>query len=225
MRRVARYGDLPEPSRPLIEAFVEKRLLVTDQRGGEVVVEVALESLLRQWNDLAGWLRDERQSLVAADDIERAATAWHTHHDDPDWLLTGTRLADAETLAAEPGYRDRLAQQPTRDYLAASRLAENQKLQEEEERRHEQLRHAEEVARLAEERQRAAEAHAADLRRRSRILRAVLAGTAIVAARRGDRIRASRSRAQHRATREARDALAAQLDTEASAVFSGATCR
>ena len=222
LRRVARYGDLPEPSRPLIEAFVEKRLLVTDQRGNEVVVEVALESLLRQWNDLAGWLREERQSLIAADDIERAATAWHTHHDDPDWLLTGTRLADAETLAAEPGYRDRLTKQPTRDYLAASRLAENQKLQEEEERRHEQLRHAEEVARLAEERQQAAEAHAADLRRRSRILRAVLAGTAIVA------LVAvigfvQASRAQHQATREARDALAAQLDTEASAVFSGAT--
>jgi TIR domain/WD domain, G-beta repeat len=215
MRRVARYGDLPGPSRALIEAFVEKRLLVKDRRGGEVVVEVALESLLRQWNDLAGWLREERQSLIAADDIERAATAWHTHHDDPDWLLTGTRLADAETLAAEPGYRDRLAQQPTRDYLAASRLAENQKLQEEEERRQEQLRHA-------QERQQAAEAHAADLRRRSRILRAVLAGTAIVA------LVAvigfvQASRAQHQATREARDALAAQLDTEASAVFSRVT--
>ena len=61
MRRVARYADLPEPSRPLIDAFVEKRLLVKDERGGEVVVEVALESLLRQWDDLAGWLREERQ--------------------------------------------------------------------------------------------------------------------------------------------------------------------
>ena len=78
MRRVARYSDLPETSRPLIEAFVEKRLLVKDQRGGEVVVEVALESLLRQWHDLSGWLRDERQSLIAAEDIERAATDWHT---------------------------------------------------------------------------------------------------------------------------------------------------
>ncbi|MBV8347484.1 MAG: hypothetical protein JOZ49_08110, partial [Mycolicibacterium sp.] len=195
MRRVARYADLPEPSRPLIEAFVEKRLLVKDQRGGEVIVEVALENLLRQWNDLASWLREERQSLIAADDIERAATAWHTHHDDPAWLLTGTRLADAETLAAQPGYHDRLAQRPTRDYLAASRLAENQKLQQEEERRQEKLRRAEEVARLAQERQQAAESlaaaetqarqqaqdHAAVLRRRARILRAVLAGTAVIA--------------------------------------------
>ena len=47
MRRVARYADLPEPSRALIDAFAEKRLVVKDRRGGEVVVEVPLESLLR----------------------------------------------------------------------------------------------------------------------------------------------------------------------------------
>ena len=222
LRRVARYADLPEPSRALIEAFVEKRLLVKDRRGNEAVVEVALESLLRQWNDLAGWLREERQSLIAADDIERAATAWHTHHDDPDWLLTGGRLVDAETLAAKPGYDDRLAQQPARDYLGASRLAENQKLHEEEERRQEKLHHAEEVARLAQEGQRAAEGHAAVLRRRSRILRAVLAGTAIIAviAVIGAVVAVVMF---NRATRAARDALAAQLDTEATAVFSRGT--
>ena len=112
---------------------------------------------------------------------------------------------------------------------AASRLAENQRLQEEEERHHEQLRQAEEVARLAqegqrlaEEGQRAAEVHAADMRRRSRILRAVLAGTAIVA------LVAvigfvQANRAERQATREARDALAAQLDTEASAALSRGT--
>ena len=167
----------PSPAGALIEAFVEKRLLVKDQRGDEVVVEVALESLLRQWNDLAGWLREERQSLIAADDIERAATAWRTHHDDPAWLLTGTRLADAETLAAEPGYHDRLAQQPTRDYLAASPPSRKPAAQAEEERRKSNPP-SRSSGTPAQERQQAAEAHAADLRRRSRILRAVLAGTA-----------------------------------------------
>ena len=63
MRRVARYNELPEASRPLIDALVDKRLLVRDERDGQVVVEVALESLLRQWDDLAGWLREERQNL------------------------------------------------------------------------------------------------------------------------------------------------------------------
>ena len=67
------------------------------------MVEVALESLLRQWDELAGWLREERQNLNTADDMERNAAAWDTHHHDPAWLLTGTRLADAETLADTAG--------------------------------------------------------------------------------------------------------------------------
>ena len=48
-----------------------------------------------------------------------------THDHDPAWLLTGTRLTDAETLASTPGFSDRLA--GTHDYLAASRQAENQR--------------------------------------------------------------------------------------------------
>ena len=76
MRRMARYDDLPEESRPLIDALVAKRLLVKDQRDGQVVVEVALESLLRQWDELADWLREQRHELQVADDVERADTAW-----------------------------------------------------------------------------------------------------------------------------------------------------
>jgi WD40 repeat protein len=213
MRRVARYTELPEASRPLIDALVDNRLLVKDERDGQVVVEVALESLLRQWDELAGWLRAERQNLIAADDIERSATAWASHDQDPAWLLTGTRLTDAETLASTAGFGDRLA--GARDYLTASRAAENQRLAKEEEQRQAELRHA-------QERQQAAEAHAADLRRRSRVLRAVLAGTAVIAvlAIVGALVAVVMF---NRATRAARDALAAQLDTEASAVFSGAT--
>ena len=34
-----------------------------DQRHGEAVIEVAHETLLRQWDVLAGWLQDERAAL------------------------------------------------------------------------------------------------------------------------------------------------------------------
>ena len=138
-------------SRPLIDALVAKRLLVKDTRDGEVVVEVALESLLRQWDELAGWLREERQNLKAADDVERNATAWATNDHDPAWLLTGTRLADAETLSTTDEFGDRLA--GTRDYVTASRAAEDARLAAEEEHRLAALRHA-------QERQQTAEAHA-----------------------------------------------------------------
>ena len=124
MRRVARWSDLPEASRPLIDAFVANRLLVKDRRDNEDVVEVALESLLWQWDDLATWLNDTWRELKAVDDLERAAAAWDHNNRHPDWLLAGSRLVDAESLAATPEYRDRLAD--TREYLDASRQAELQ---------------------------------------------------------------------------------------------------
>jgi hypothetical protein len=71
MRRLARWEDLPAASRPLLQEMVDKRLLVKDTRDGEVVVEVALESLLRQWRDVAGaalhrhWLRADLRGQPA----------------------------------------------------------------------------------------------------------------------------------------------------------------
>lgn len=172
MRRVARYADLPSDSRPLIDALVSKRLMVKDRRDGHVVVEVALESLLRQWNDLAEWLREQRHDLKTADDVQRAAAGWRANEKDPAWLLTGSRLTEAEKLAASAGFTELLT--PAREYLAVSRQAETQRLEADERRREAELRNA-------RERQATAEAHAADLRRRSQILRGVLAVTAAVA--------------------------------------------
>ena len=224
LRRVARQSDLPEQSRPLIDALVEKRLLVRDERDGQVVVEVALESLLRQWDELAGWLREERQHLKTVDDIERNTTAWDTHHD-PAWLLTGTRLADAETLANTSGFRDRLA--GARDYLSASREAENQRLAAEEQQRQAELRHAKQLAQAAQEREQTAKAHAADLHRRSQVLRRVLAGTAIVAvvALVGAVVAVIGFRqattAKHQAQDRYRQAVALRLGTDAEATLAG----
>ena len=79
-----------------------------DERDGEVVVEVALESLLRQWDSLADWLRIEAGDLKDADNLERAARAWRQNSCSDEWLLPGSRLADAESLAAKPGFRERL---------------------------------------------------------------------------------------------------------------------
>src|SRR6188472_4180788 len=77
-----------------------------DTRDGQTVAEVALESLLRQWRELAAWLRDEAQDLKDADSLERAAADWRTSGRNEFWLREGTRLADAEILTAQPGFRD-----------------------------------------------------------------------------------------------------------------------
>ena len=166
MRRIARWTDLPEPSRPLVEAFVAKRLLVKDERDNEIVVEVALESLLRQWADLATWLADEAGDLKDADALERSAAAWADSDRNEAWLLVGERLSRAETLVAKPGFRARL--DSAREFLVASRQREDERKEAEAQQKEEKLR--------------VAQAHAAVLRRRSRVLAMVLAVTVLVAA-------------------------------------------
>jgi WD40 repeat protein len=186
MRRVARWNDLPAESRPLLEKFVAKRLLVEDNRDGEVVVEVALESLLRQWDELAAWLADEREDLKAADNLERAAAGWDKNDRDDAWLLQGTRLVDAEALAAKPGFHDRL--EATLGFLQASRQRENERIEAERQHREAELQAAKDRQEAAEKLAAAetaakeeAQAHAVVLRKRSRVLRAVLAATTVVA--------------------------------------------
>ena len=196
VRRRARESDLPADSGPLIDALVEKRLLVRDtERDGTVVVEVALESLFDHWDALGRWLNEQTEDLKTVADIKRSAAGWRAHDQDPPWLLKGTRLANAEKLAATSQFSSRIADDS--DFLAASRGAE--------------------------------EKAAATERRRRRVLTAALVATAIVAVIAGVGAvvavveRSHAIRAEHQATREARDALAAQLDTEASAVFSEVT--
>jgi WD40 repeat protein len=218
MRRVARWADLPPASRPLIDALVAKRLMVKDTRDGQTVVEVALESLLRQWDQLAGWLRDERKDLKDADDLERASAAWAANGHDPAWLLEGSRLTEATALANEPGFRDRL--RAIHAYLNASHLREGQRRSAEEHQRQAELLAAEERARYAQDRQATAEAHSHTLRRRSRILRGVVAVAAVVAvvAVVGF-VRANA--AGNEANRQFKSATGQRLTTEALAMIAG----
>jgi len=173
MRRLAHYEDLPAASHDLINALIDdKRLLAKGTRNGRVIVEVALESLLRQWRELAAWLREEAHDLKDADALERAAADWQASDRDPAWLLEGTRLQEAESLTAKTGFRERL--EPTRDYLQASRSRENQRAEAEKQRQRAELQ-------AARDKQETAERYAAGLRKRSRVLISVLAVTVVIA--------------------------------------------
>jgi hypothetical protein len=119
VRRLARWDDLPNEAKPLLDGLVHKRLLIRDVRDGVAVVEVAVESLLRHWADLEHWLVEERENLRRADALERDADEWERNGRGEDWLLAGGRLAQAEQLLALPAFKDRLA--ATREYVEASR--------------------------------------------------------------------------------------------------------
>ncbi|MCU1548874.1 MAG: hypothetical protein JWO29_1825 [Arthrobacter sp.] len=212
MRRIARLSDLPAGARPLIDEMVENRLLVRDERGGDTVIEVALESLLRQWQELAGWLNTEREDLKEADSLERAAVAWERSHRHNAWLLEGERLAGAESLAAKPGFRARL--DPARKFLLASRQREEDRAAAEKQRQEGELQ-------AARDKQEAAENYATVLRKRSRLLKIVLAAALIIAlvAAVGF-VRASI--AEREAETRAREANALRMVSEAQAMLAGA---
>jgi hypothetical protein len=124
VRRRTHESDLPADSQPLIDTLVEKPLLVRDrEREGHVVVEVVLESLFDQWDALKGWLHEHTEDLKTVADIKRSAAGWRAHGQDPHWLLEGTRLANAENLAATPQFTIRIAGDS--DFLATSGRAED----------------------------------------------------------------------------------------------------
>lgn len=126
MRRIALWTDLPESSRDLVERFVEKRILIRDDRQwregaseGQDVVEIALESFLRQWQALAEWLDEEAENLKAADDLVRDAERWQANDRDPMYLYGDRRLKRGEELAATRTFGQKLL--PTKEFLLASR--------------------------------------------------------------------------------------------------------
>ena len=150
MRRVARMADLPPASQPLVQALIEKRLLLSDLHDGQQIVEVAHESLLRQWNTLTEWLKEEREDLKEADRLEQAVAAWGRSGRKTAWLMEGERLTISEALAAKPGYHRRL--ETASEFLLASRQRETKRKEDEERHRQAELVAAQEKQAAAETR-------------------------------------------------------------------------
>lgn len=137
MRRVAALSELPTASQPLVQALVDKRLLLSDLRDGEQVVEVAHASLFRHWDVLKRWLQQEAEDLKHVDRLEQAASAWEASDHNPAWLMEGDRVTTAEALSVKPRYSKRL--EGAQNFLRASRARENERRDKEEEQRRRQI--------------------------------------------------------------------------------------
>lgn len=118
-RRRAFRSALPAPAQPLLQRFVDARLLVSDRdKEGQETLEVAHEALLRAWPRLRVWLDEDQDKLRLRETIRRAAEAWQERAGDDDWLdHRGSRLEAAEALVAEDRFA--LTDASERDYLEA----------------------------------------------------------------------------------------------------------
>jgi hypothetical protein len=145
----------PQNDEPM-RRLAENRLLMRDKRGSETVIEVSHETLLRQWDVLAGWLQDERAALKEADALERQSREWKESRCDESWLWGGQRLQDALALTGRAGFRKRL--ESCSEFLERSRKqqeerdAEKLRIQTEKLRAAEQLAAAQAAARQQAER-------------------------------------------------------------------------
>jgi WD40 repeat protein len=86
------------PVHPILERFVDRRLLSSRSNGDVRVVEVAHEALFRSWGPLKGWLDNHRAELMLLAQIKRDAVTWDEADRSADTLWRGGRLQQASEL-------------------------------------------------------------------------------------------------------------------------------
>lgn len=90
-------GQSPDGEQRLsivLSAFVAARLLVWADEGGQPVIEVAHEALIRRWARLQDFLRADRQRLLEV----RELAQWQAQYESFGTLLRGSQLGYAERL-------------------------------------------------------------------------------------------------------------------------------
>ncbi|MGD9367258.1 MAG: TIR domain-containing protein [Desulfobacteraceae bacterium] len=97
-RQATRFEDLAKSVHPMLQQFIDRRLLVMRADGS---VEVAHEALFRSWNRLKGWLDENAEGLQLLREIQVDAAKWQkaaTDEEKGPYLWRGGRLARALEL-------------------------------------------------------------------------------------------------------------------------------
>ncbi len=120
--------DQKAGAKGFVDLFVEKRLLVADtDPQGEVTVSVAHEALLREWQRVQEWLKENREFLRMRDRLDSSLKLWVSRGKQKDDLLEpGLHLAEGEKLVKDFG--PSLSREQT-DYIYASIAERNRRKQ------------------------------------------------------------------------------------------------
>ena len=103
-RRIAlddlrQLGDIDE----VLGSFIANRLLTADRDAltGKATIQVTHEALLGGWDRLRAWIDDHSTDLQRRSALSAGAAEWEASVRDPDYLLTGSRLAQLEAWSQE----------------------------------------------------------------------------------------------------------------------------
>jgi hypothetical protein len=101
--------ELPKHTVAELDAFVARRLLITDDEDNAVVIGVAHEAFLSAWPPLAQAITKASSALRSGHTVEVAAADWAKRDRPPDRLWEGAQLAAA---VADTGARLKTGRQP-----------------------------------------------------------------------------------------------------------------
>jgi len=118
VRQPRAWRELPPEVHPLLERFVQARLLVSrSEGGGERMLEVAHEALFRSWGRLAEWLAADREFLLWRERLRSGSDAWQCNRRDANLVLRGPVLVEAQRWFSE---RAGDLSADARDFIGAS---------------------------------------------------------------------------------------------------------
>ena len=76
-------------------AFLDARLLTTNEIAGTPTIEVSHEALIREWSRLADWLWEARDDIHLQQALSKDVTEWERRGKPRDRLYRGSQLAEA----------------------------------------------------------------------------------------------------------------------------------
>lgn len=108
---LAREGDAPAELEAVIEHLTRGRLVVRDERRGELgtreaTVELAHEALIASWATLAGWIEERRADGGRLRQLEHAAAVWVARGRGAGGLLERAELGEVEQWRRSEGARE-----------------------------------------------------------------------------------------------------------------------
>jgi WD40 repeat protein/serine/threonine protein kinase len=134
-RRRVRRSSLNTPQinqqnlEKILELFSQSRLLIFDRdlETREPTIEIAHEAMLRHWDTLRNWIRDNRDALRVEQQLNQLTRQWLDQNEDSSFLASGARLQQFEEIVDNLNI---LLQDDAKRYLQASidRRARNQSL-------------------------------------------------------------------------------------------------
>ncbi|MBZ0307921.1 MAG: WD40 repeat domain-containing protein, partial [Anaerolineae bacterium] len=129
----------------IIDIFSHHRMLTFDHDPvtRSSTVEIAHESLIREWGNMRNWLTTSRELLRLHHRIMESAAEWLRNGKEAGFLSVGTRLSQFETLMHES---DIALNAVELEYLQASIAARENQLQTENEQRQRELELAQQAA-------------------------------------------------------------------------------